>query len=191
MSFIIRSCCESSCRSSIISSAYWKHVLQPMKGWCIIPSCCNLSIHVARKSIAILKRYGDIVFPYLTRLLSVMSLPATELMMTLNVPRNTKYFIHIHHVWEKLFALRTSRRKLQDRVSKALCIFDLKSMSYCLLANVISMACSAYWNLWNMCLPFMNYVCIGWMIYYSSGSSLFVSIFENSFWITFTMLISL
>jgi hypothetical protein len=98
---------------------------------------------MARKSIVMLKRYGDIRSFYLTPLLSVMFFPATELMMTLDIPDSIRCFIHKHHIWGNPFAARMSRRKFHDSVSKILRISALKSMSYFLLVDAILMACCA------------------------------------------------
>jgi hypothetical protein len=126
-----------------VSSAYCKQGLHSRNGMCINFRLCNFVIHEARKSIAKLNKYDDMGSPYLTPLLSQMDLPATELMIILDTPDNTRCCIHEHKSVGNPLAFSMSKRNCQTKMSKALCMSALNSNILWLEEWAACMACCA------------------------------------------------
>jgi hypothetical protein len=122
-----------------MSSAYRRHILQPLKGSLSNNKSLRVALHLTRKLIAMLKRKDDRRSPCRTPLRNLMFLPATELSTTFELPCKTSNCIYLTKISGRFKALKHWTRKSHSSESNALCISALKTIIilFCLVASPI------------------------------------------------------
>jgi hypothetical protein len=162
--------------------------MHPLKGGWSNYSSPNRLTHLARNSIAILNRKGDIGSPWRTPRFNWTDLPATEFSIICVLPCNNNSLIHLVIYSENPDASRHFIKNEHSTELKALYISALKTaiFLFCLVAAVI--ASYAYTKPCIMYLPFKNYVCVSLKNLSIYNWNLLPRTLENNF---YTLLIRL